>query len=91
MKFNKTTNEFRLEKQNININQHKYNIDGNFHLKDSAGFNLHVITKAVPYKEILQLLTDRIRNKLNDLGIEKPMNAEADLRACWNTLRNLRL
>jgi hypothetical protein len=79
IKFNKTTKEVSFGKTEININQHEYNIDGIFHLKDSAWFKLHVVTKEVPYKQAMHILTERIRNKINLLGIEKTLDAEARL------------
>jgi len=79
IRFNKATKEVSFGMTEININQHKYNIDGIFRLKDSATFKLHVVTKAVPYKQAMRILTERIRNKLNILGIEKTLDAEANL------------
>jgi hypothetical protein len=79
IRFNKTTKEVSFGKTEITINQHKYNIDGIFHLKDSAWFKLHVSTREVPYKQAMRILTERIRNKLSLLGIEKTLDAEAHL------------
>ena len=79
LKYNGSSHDLSFGETNINVNNFRYTLNGNFHFKDSGNFNLHVSTNNVPYKKILQLLTIRIRDKLNDLGIEGPMNAEADL------------
>lgn len=79
LKYNGTSHDLSFGKTNINVNGFRYTINGHFHFKDSAHFQLHVSTDNVPYKKILDLLTVRIRNRLNDLGIEGSMNADADL------------
>ncbi len=88
IKFNKLSKEISFEKTEVNVNNHKYTIDGLFHLKDSAWFKMHVTTKAVPFKQAMQLLTARIRNKLNVLGIEKTLDAEARLEGPLAYLSN---
>jgi len=79
LKYNGASHDLSFGKTNITVNDFRYTVNGNFRFNDSANFHLHVSTNNVPYKKILQLLTVRIRDKLNDLGIEGPMNADADL------------
>jgi hypothetical protein len=79
LKFNAVSKDLSFDKTNINVNGFRYTINGSFHFNDSANFHLHVLTKSVPYKKVLQILTPRIRSKLNNLGIQGPINAEADL------------
>src|SRR5436853_6669023 len=55
VKFNRATKEISFGKTEVNISDHKYNVDGFFHLRDSAWFKLHIVTKAVPYKQAMQL------------------------------------
>jgi len=88
IKFNTATKDISFGKTEVNINHHKYNIDGIFHLKDSTWFQLHVVTKAVPFKQAMQLLTEKIRNKLSLLGIEKALDAEARLNGPLAYLSN---
>ena len=80
LKYNSNTHDLSIGKTNVIINGFRYALDGFFHFKDSANFQLHVVTKGTPYKKIAALLTERIRSKISGLGIEGTINAEARLQ-----------
>jgi hypothetical protein len=79
LKFNAASHDLSFDKTNITVNGFRYTLNGDFHLDDSANFHLHVSTNNVPYKKVLAILTNKIRGRLNDLGIEGTISAEADL------------
>jgi hypothetical protein len=80
LKFNAASHDLSFGETNIVVNGFRYAVSGDFHLRDSANFHLRVSTSNVPYKKILELLTVKIRSHLKDLGIEGPVDAEADLK-----------
>ncbi len=79
IKINTLTQDISFERTNIKINRHPFDLQGRFHLKDSAWFHLHAVTKDVSYRLAAAILTDTIQKKLNLAGLASPFDVEADI------------
>ncbi len=71
--FNTSLLEISFNKTDISINNQNYNIEGNFHLKDSAWFHIHVITNNVAFKAAAQILPENVQKKLGLIEIKNPL------------------
>lgn len=71
--------ELSLVNARLDIDDHAYDVAGNFFLGPGSHFDLHIKTKNIPFKKAVAVLTEQSQKNFAAYDISKPIDINADL------------